>query len=126
MRTKVMLALAVLLVFGAAAAQAGAPPSKTTARVFTLPDFAPVADASSSIVRTDRGANFSLRTSGLPARHAIRRQGRIIEPNQLPGLVVLDANANAVSIHRGRALGDYPPLGEVLGELGRASEPAPA
>jgi peroxiredoxin len=54
------------------------------------------------------------------------RQGRIIEPNQLPGLVVLNARADAVSVHRGRALGDYPPLDQVLVELGRAALPAPA
>lgn len=46
------------------------------------------------------------------------RQGRIIEPNQLPGLALLDADANAVWIHRGRALGDYPKLELVLDELG--------
>lgn len=42
------------------------------------------------------------------------RQGAIIEPNQLPGLAVLDAEANAVWVHRGRALGDYPPLERAL------------
>ena len=47
------------------------------------------------------------------------RQGRIVEPNQLPGLVLLDAEANAAWIHRGRALGDYPMLDRVLDELGR-------
>ena len=47
------------------------------------------------------------------------RQGRIIEPNQLPGLAVLDAEANAVWIHRGRALGDYPKLDRVLAEVAR-------
>lgn len=45
------------------------------------------------------------------------RQGKIIEPNQLPGLAVLDAEANAVWVHRGRALGDYPPLDRVLAEV---------
>jgi hypothetical protein len=45
------------------------------------------------------------------------RKGRIIEPNQLPGLAVLDADANAVWVHRGRALGDYPKLERVLAEL---------
>ena len=54
------------------------------------------------------------------------RQGRIIEPNQLPGLVVVNAGADALAIHRGRALGDYPPFDEVLAELGRAASPAPA
>jgi hypothetical protein len=56
------------------------------------------------------------------------RQGRIIEPNQLPGLALLDANGNAVWVHRGRALGDYPKLDHVLGELERlgASRPGGA
>lgn len=45
------------------------------------------------------------------------RQGRIIEPNQLPGLAVLDANAGVVSVHRGKALGDYPKLDAVLDEV---------
>lgn len=45
------------------------------------------------------------------------RQGRIIEPNQLPGLALLDAGAEAVWVHRGRALGDYPKLDRVLAEL---------
>jgi peroxiredoxin len=45
------------------------------------------------------------------------RQGKVIEPNQLPGLAVLDADANAELIYRGRALGDYPPLDQVLAEL---------
>jgi hypothetical protein len=53
------------------------------------------------------------------ARALVRgnRPGRIIEPNQLPGLALLDADANAVWVHRGRALGDYPALERVLGEL---------
>ena len=54
------------------------------------------------------------------------RQGSIVAPNQLPGLVVVDAGADALAIHRGRALGDYPPFDEVLAELGRAALPAPA
>jgi peroxiredoxin len=45
------------------------------------------------------------------------RQGRIIEPNQLPGLALLDAHATAVRIHRGSALGDYPPFDHVMREL---------
>ncbi len=44
------------------------------------------------------------------------RQGAIVEPTQLPGLAVLDADANAVWVHRGRALGDYPPLERALAE----------
>lgn len=51
------------------------------------------------------------------------RQGRIIEPNQLPGLAVLDAEANAVWIHRGRALGDYPPLDRVLAAAAISTSP---
>jgi hypothetical protein len=47
------------------------------------------------------------------------RQGRIIEPNQLPGLAILDADARAIWIHRGRALGDYPPIETVLRQLAR-------
>ncbi len=47
------------------------------------------------------------------------RQGRIIEPNQLPGLAVLDAHATAVRIYRGSALGDYPPFDHVMEELGQ-------
>jgi hypothetical protein len=47
------------------------------------------------------------------------RQGMIIEPNQLPGLALLDAEANVVWVHRGRALGDYPSLDEVLARLQR-------
>jgi AhpC/TSA family len=46
------------------------------------------------------------------------RQGVPVAPNQLPGLALLDAEATAVWIHRGRALGDYPPLDEVLARLG--------
>lgn len=50
------------------------------------------------------------------------RQGKIIEPNQLPGVALLDANANAVWIHRGRALGDYPSVDRVLAELQKLSK----
>lgn len=46
-----------------------------------------------------------------------RRQGRIIEPHQLPGLAVLGSGAEVISVHRGRALGDYPQLDRVLAEL---------
>lgn len=52
------------------------------------------------------------------------RQGRIIEPNQLPGLVLLDPAARAVWIHRGRALGDYPKVDRVLQELSRLASGA--
>jgi hypothetical protein len=45
------------------------------------------------------------------------RQGRIIEPNQLPGLALLDADARAVWVHRGRALGDYSSIEWVLAQL---------
>ncbi len=45
------------------------------------------------------------------------RQGRIVEPNQLPGLALLNAKADAIWVHRGRALGDYPKLDRVLDGL---------
>jgi hypothetical protein len=55
------------------------------------------------------------------------RQGSIVEPNQLPGLALLDADANAVWVHRGKALGDYPPIHEVVSRLhALASSPAAA
>ena len=47
------------------------------------------------------------------------RQGRIIDPIQLPGLAVLDRDARAVWVYRGNALGDYPPIDRVLSELDR-------
>ncbi len=47
------------------------------------------------------------------------RQGRIIDPIQLPGLAVLDGDARAVWVYRGTALGDYPPIDRVLSELDR-------
>ncbi len=47
------------------------------------------------------------------------RQGAILDPNQLPGLALLDSTATARTVYRGRALGDYPPLDEVLEELPR-------
>lgn len=52
----------------------------------------------------------------LPRGHG---QGRIVEPNQLPGLALLDASATARAVHRGRALGDYPGLDDVLARLRR-------
>ena len=42
------------------------------------------------------------------------RQGRVIEPFQIPGLALLDSSAAPVWVHRGQALGDYPPLDDVL------------
>lgn len=45
------------------------------------------------------------------------RQGKIIDPLQLPGLALLDETARPITVHRGRALGDYPPLDSVLREL---------
>jgi hypothetical protein len=45
------------------------------------------------------------------------RQGKIVEANQIPGLALLDANANAVWVHRGKGLGDYPALDDVLEDL---------
>ena len=52
------------------------------------------------------------------------RQGRIIEPNQLPGLALLDADGRAVWVHRGRALGDYPSIEQVLAQLESGAAPA--
>jgi peroxiredoxin len=49
------------------------------------------------------------------------RQGRIVEPNQLPGLALLNERATAVRLHRGSALGDYPPISEVAAELRQVS-----
>lgn len=55
------------------------------------------------------------------------RQGKIIDPNQLPGLALLDADAQAVWVHRGRALGDYPKIERVLARLEEeAGRPATA
>ena len=51
------------------------------------------------------------------------RQGKIVEPNQIPGLAVLDANANAIWIHRGKGLGDYPALNEVLEDFRKPHPP---
>lgn len=45
------------------------------------------------------------------------RQGKIVDPFQLPGLVLLDADARPLRVHRGKALGDYPPLDQALAEL---------
>ena len=47
------------------------------------------------------------------------REGTVIDPNQLPGLALLDASATAVWVHRGRTLDDYPKLDEVLARLRR-------
>jgi hypothetical protein len=70
LRSSILAAIA-MLAFGATAAQAGSPPTVTTAPVISLDAFTPVPGASSTIVRTDDGANFRLNTSGLPAGHAI-------------------------------------------------------
>lgn len=45
------------------------------------------------------------------------RQGRIVDPFQLPGLALLDETARPLKVHRGKALGDYPALDAVLQEL---------
>jgi hypothetical protein len=45
------------------------------------------------------------------------RQGRVVAANQLPGLALLDTDANAVWVHRGSGLGDYPALDRVLEKL---------
>lgn len=42
------------------------------------------------------------------------RQGHIADPLQAPGLALVDARAVARYVHRGRTLGDYPPLSEVV------------
>jgi hypothetical protein len=58
------------------------------------------------------------------ARAATRgsRQGRVVDAHQRPGLALLDADANAFWVHRGKGLGDYPPLDRVL-ELLRSQHP---
>jgi hypothetical protein len=53
------------------------------------------------------------------------RPGRIIEPNQLPGLALLDPDARAVRVHRGHALGDYPSIERVLARLEAESAQSP-
>lgn len=53
------------------------------------------------------------------------RQGKIIEPIQQPGLALLGAGAEVEWVHRGRTVGDYPPLDEVIERL-RALAPAGA
>lgn len=50
------------------------------------------------------------------------RQGMIIAPNQLPGLVLVDSDAHEVWVHRGRALGDYPKLDRVLAKLNELAD----
>lgn len=51
----------------------------------------------------------------LRRRHRRARQGRITgDPTQLPGVLVLDPAGRVVYLHRGEALGDYPPVGEVV------------
>jgi peroxiredoxin len=52
------------------------------------------------------------------------RQGKVVAANQIPGLALLDAEANALWIHRGNGLGDYPDLDQVLSELGALAAPA--
>ena len=53
-------------------------------------------------------------------RHVTRRvtgprQGRPTgDPVQLPGLAIIDADGRIAYLHRGRRLGDYPPIEEVL------------
>lgn len=45
------------------------------------------------------------------------RQGRVTDPFQAPGVAILDAQATARLVWRGRTLGDYPPLREALDRL---------
>jgi hypothetical protein len=42
----------------------------------------------------------------------------------VPGLALLDEDARAVWVHRGRALGDYPTIERVLAMRERETEPA--
>jgi len=51
------------------------------------------------------------------------RQGKVIDPIQAPGLTLLDATAETAWVHRGKALGDYPPLDEVLRRLAELPVP---
>lgn len=47
-----------------------------------------------------------------------QRPGRIVEGHDLrPGVVLMDPAGRAVRVWRGRSLGDYPPVDEVLAEL---------
>ena len=41
---------------------------------------------------------------------------------EVPGVLVLDAGARVVWTHRGRFIGDYPPIGETMEHLERAIE----
>lgn len=61
------------------------------------------------------------------ARAILRRnrQGRIVDPLQIPGLALLDAAAVVRRVHRGRSLGDYPPIAAVLDELRVLTEARP-
>lgn len=46
------------------------------------------------------------------------RQGRITAGHaELPAIVVVDASARVTWLHRGRFIGDYPPMSETLGRL---------
>jgi hypothetical protein len=47
------------------------------------------------------------------------RQGVPIEPNQQPGLALLDEHCNVAWIYRGNALGDYPKLDLVFERLAK-------
>lgn len=52
------------------------------------------------------------------------RQGRLTgDILQAPGLVILDGQRTIRYLHRGRSLGDYPPLSEVLDTLRVVSTP---
>ncbi len=49
-----------------------------------------------------------------------RRQGRVTGHHAiLPGIAVVDRDAEVTFVHRGTGLGDYPPLDEVLAALER-------
>jgi hypothetical protein len=49
-----------------------------------------------------------------------RRQGKITQSYAaLPAIMVVDDQARVTYLHPGTGIADYPPLAEVLGELGK-------
>lgn len=53
------------------------------------------------------------------------RQGRITaHPLQAPGFVILDTDRTVRFLHRGRTLGDYPPVSEVIAASRSLERPA--
>ncbi len=54
------------------------------------------------------------------------RPGRIVEGHDLrPGVVLVDPAGEVARVWRGRTLGDYPPVEEVLAELAARVRPEP-